>query len=111
MLKSSLKHRTLLWLVLAAACAAIGYAVGAMQTKRVAAIEQAGYAVADLWYFQEVLTSMEAGELHPAGVAIAFKADEALKRIADSDYDPLTQEHRQFRSKVLKKRTWQGLRC
>jgi hypothetical protein len=92
-----LKSRTLLCVLLALICAAIGYAAAVMHTKRTAVT----VAIADLWYFYEVLAVMERGEAQTARTAIAYKADQALGTIVEGDYLLVGSQHREFRSKVL----------
>jgi hypothetical protein len=79
--------------------ASIGYAGAIVHTKRT----EAKAAVTDLWYFYEVLSSMEKGRSDSARAAIAHKADQALGIVSESDYLLLGAEYHEFKSKVLKR--------
>lgn len=97
MLKRILTRRNVFYLASVLVSAALAYAAAIMHTNRLEAIR----AVPEVWYFYELLRTMERGDSQAARVAIAYKADEALQTVAE--VDPLLgAEERKFQAKVLK---------
>ena len=97
MFKRILTRRNLFYLASVLVSAALGYAAAIMHTNRT----EATRAVPEVWYFYELLRTMERGDLQAVRVGIAYKADEALQTIAE--VDPLLgAEERKFHTKVLK---------
>jgi len=95
-------RRNLIYLTAALSFAFVGYGVAALQTKRAEAVERAMTATAELWYFYEVLRTLQDGDTKSALGATAIKADHAVWQIAEAEDRLLSKEQREFRTRVLK---------
>lgn len=97
-----LSRRNLIYVIAALAFALIGYGVATLQAKRAETRERAMTAVAELWYFYEVLRTLEDGDAKLALGATAIKADILVSQIAEAEGRLLSEEQREFRTRVLK---------
>jgi hypothetical protein len=81
--------------------AAIGFAAGTIYSRRVMAIETAERTLVELWYLQQVMTSLEKGDMPAVRLALANKADQSLQSIADAKFQSPSQDYVSFKRKVL----------
>jgi hypothetical protein len=101
MLTVSLVRKIAVIVSISATFAAIGFAAGTTYSRRAVAIETAGSMLVELWYLQQVLTSLERGDMPAVRLALANKAEQTLQSIADAKFQTPSQDYVSFKRKVL----------
>lgn len=95
-------RRNLVLLTVALSSALAGYGVAAVHLKRSEVVDRAMTATAELWYFYELLRTVQVGDTKHALPTMATRADLFVSTVSEADDGLLNEEQREFRAKVLK---------
>lgn len=98
-----LTRRNLIYLIAALALVVVGHGVANYQARRTEVRDRAMSATAELWGSYELLRTLKDGDTKAALNATAIRADVLVSQIAQAQDRILSEEQREFRTRVLTK--------